>query len=202
MVIISCITFSKYRLARNKTLMSQPFYRGCYNTHNHTRLPLGPKVLLRCSLDRPLAIFSMTLLLFLADAGGRSYSGGIMEMAMGSNSKGGLPFWYWDWSPSLLSGRLPAYQKYEKQMGFLFNHLTNLRDWGKGQRNTRNGLSIQNHYESHVILDHHCLKASSIRRGNHHWLRNSWIWPFENWDFPLRPDPLLDCSRFHPEAPL
>ena len=28
-----------------------------------TRLPLGPKELLRCNLERPLAIFSMTLLL-------------------------------------------------------------------------------------------------------------------------------------------
>lgn len=66
--------------------------------YNHfffqTRLPLGPKELLRCNLERPLAIFSMTLLLlFFADAGGgRSYSGGIIEMAMGSSNKGGFPF--------------------------------------------------------------------------------------------------------------
>ena len=37
MVIISCITFSKYRLARNKTLMSQPFYRGVVIIHTIIR---------------------------------------------------------------------------------------------------------------------------------------------------------------------
>ena len=29
-------------------------------------------------------------------------------MAIGSSKRGGLPFWYWGWSSSLLSGRLPA----------------------------------------------------------------------------------------------
>ena len=62
-------------------------------TFFHTRLPFGPKVLpLRCNLDRPLAIFSIMLDGFFVT--GLSYSGGIIFIAIGSKSKGGLPLGY------------------------------------------------------------------------------------------------------------
>ena len=64
MVIISCITFSKYRLARNKTLMSQPFYRGVVIIQSY-ETSFGPKSITEVQLGQTIGHFFNDTVAFL-----------------------------------------------------------------------------------------------------------------------------------------